>query len=1134
MEGGKRRATVNDLSSLTAAAHMSDPRLITITDQIPKDPRLPVEFRHADRMYRIHPDNMERPIAVLWKAEMVAELIDEALLSALGFSLSDYLDLSLVYMDAAVRKLHTSWTQDPPTDTQDSGRVTEEEVNAYQAIPDPGTLVALCPHPDAAALALDWATFDAAAVASLRDSPLNRFRWAMAIRSKGGSIVREPPSETCAAINLACLNLATEAVRHRRDLEDAFFRMACEQVARRLRRLHFTFVPELTGPGRASATMFVQVAEKTFIAINVVSSLDGSQVDLTQAAEHLAALKPGQEVRSGHFRRTIPLDARIARLMVGVTPTHSVVRSGRGIAGMSLEDLDWITAELSETPDDFWWFVQDLGDPPGIGTLMNWESIDAFEHWRVNRSFLVSGVQLDLVVITPHRSDAEYLQALERGPIETALMSCGEPPIRTFGHFSQDDNGDAFLYDDSRSCGVRVLSQEFPVCLELSMSEYPADGALFAENVSGGIAWKLEHMPPLSWLHTRFGVTGLVISVEWDDGSQVAGRLVDHQHIAVIISPEAVLLCEVDSSEFEAQVAGAIASGLAQLCRTDGADPDIAAFTAAWHEASSGIRMDSYEIRQVEVVPPRPEEISLPARKRHEHAINRYLLERGVKPGCFSDETARDFESKIVAPMLLGMLHEHLAKFDAHELLGRALRQYDLANAKRLGEERKISFAQRFDEFTLDPAAASKELIEDSMRLTRAQAVVIEEALVRRPNGVEIPDRVQWTEILALADILFDAQMHSEAIHVGLTRDEIIVTDSFDVEFRSLGPGRCDLAAFTAAYVDGTKIGPRLPLQTRPAASQEGPDSGAEEPGQPILDLAVDEALMASLGFRARTLLQVLLTLTSWPERPNQHPCLATVDQLNDFCNEGIDAALENETRAAIEWLILTHEILGDDPLEHWEQDRRDARVLIRPLVQLPGGLIAVMPWAIESTLRVFIRHLSDGRLPWPRRIVPAAVQRAIDAYRQRRNEDLEDEVYEGVSALGYACRKRVKKAAVLGLKNLSGEIDVVVANEATGTLWVLEVKDPHETFSHRQIGNAIDDFVGTSSRRGYLAKLEDKVADISVDPSSVATALQANEPRTSWAVKGAIVTRRPVPAAFAGTGVPFVVPESLPALLAT
>jgi hypothetical protein len=104
--------------------------------------------------------------------------------------------------------------------------------------------------------------------------------------------------------------------------------------------------------------------------------------------------------------------------------------------------------------------------------------------------------------------------------------------------------------------------------------------------------------------------------------------------------------------------------------------------------------------------------------------------------------------------------------------------------------------------------------VEQSQQLTRAQAIVIEELLVEPPTGHQIPDRVEWAELLALAHLLFDSQMRSETIHVGLTPMQIVITDTYEIEFNKVGgSAKCDLAAFTQAHLEATKIGARLPPQ---------------------------------------------------------------------------------------------------------------------------------------------------------------------------------------------------------------------------------------------------------------------------------------------------------------------------------
>jgi hypothetical protein len=139
--------------------------------------------------------------------------------------------------------------------------------------------------------------------------------------------------------------------------------------------------------------------------------------------------------------------------------------SGGGVAGITLDDLDWVTASLSDEPDDFWWFIRDLGDPPGIGRVFAYEAINVFEHWKVNRSLMTAGVHHDLVMFELHRGAAEYELATDRQPIEEALFVCGLPALREFDHRKFQVGDDAFLYDLDSHVGVRVIVGDFPICI---------------------------------------------------------------------------------------------------------------------------------------------------------------------------------------------------------------------------------------------------------------------------------------------------------------------------------------------------------------------------------------------------------------------------------------------------------------------------------------------------------------------------------------------------------------------------------------------------------------------------------------------------------------------------------------------
>ena len=87
-----------------------------------------------------------------------------------------------------------------------------------------------------------------------------------------------------------------------------------------------------------------------------------------------------------------------------------------------------------------------------------------------------------------------------------------------------------------------------------------------------------------------------------------------------------------------------------------------------------------------------------------------------------------------------------------------------------------------------------------------------------------------------------------------------------------------------------------------------------------------------------------------------------------------------------------------------------------------------VLPWTTESSMRIPVNYLEDGRLPWPSTALPRLVVDALGRYRQSQNDELEGVVGAALSDHGFDVRKSVKpeKKQHYGLATLSGEIDTL------------------------------------------------------------------------------------------------------------
>jgi hypothetical protein len=101
-----------------------------------------------------------------------------------------------------------------------------------------------------------------------------------------------------------------------------------------------------------------------------------------------------------------------------------------------------------------------------------------------------------------------------------------------------------------------------------------------------------------------------------------------------------------------------------------------------------------------------------------------------------------------------------------------------------------------------------------------------------------------------------------------------------------------------------------------------------------------------------------------------------------------------------------------------------------------------------------------------------------MTSHRQSHNLLLEEQVRDVVAQLGLAHRFRFDQhqAATAGIANPRGEIDLLIADPATGRLWVCEVKDNFPPFSTARMRQHVRNF---TRRDGHIAKLCGKAEQI-------------------------------------------------------
>ena len=289
----------------------------------------------------------------------------------------------------------------------------------------------------------------------------------------------------------------------------------------------------------------------------------------------------------------------------------------------------------------------------------------------------------------------------------------------------------------------------------------------------------------------------------------------------------------------------------------------------------------------------------------------------------------------------------------------------------------------------------------------------------------------------------------------------------------------------------------------------------------PQADLdVVASAMKAGQGYRPETVGLVLNTIAAWQVTCPDLIGRTTRNTLITACNEVKIAGLdEREILAALDALTLCQTDLAAEPPQHWEQERRQVRLVTRPIVKAADETLRVLPWQSHATWKIFQAYLGEGRCMWPLVSMSPQFQQALQVFRQKRNRALEDDVAEQFRQVTQHVRVRVKKAKALGLTLKiwgNNEIDVIALEMTRRILWVAEAKDLFIPFAPATLRRSYEKYFEPG--KGYVEKLLAKAAIVGRNKKEILRALGVEEDCTAWRVVPIMVTRHVEPGGFART----------------
>lgn len=1108
---GDAAAPAEALTGIVNGIAEAHPELLAREDFEPYDARHEVLVPWNGHLFRMMAGSLERPTQVVRQHGLLAKVIDPFIVPELGFGLIDIGELVLRRIDQVARTLAPVWPDGLPAAVGADASLTDSEIGAASGLPPIDELVDQCSNPSAARRALERFTVSAAKVTGDVYSMLIPATFGATIAvSRKGSRVALPAAFLPEALTAIGVELGRYATTVNPNAEEYWWHTVGNQIARTLGGAGY----KIGGPVRVNSGppfhSLVWFDERRVLAIGNGASLTsaGRQSRLNQSAPEVQKVRPGVTVEAPNGDTRIPDDAEVLHVQVMAGPQYSGPL-GLMLPTMSLEDLEWFVYTALPSHDDLWYFIRDITKTPGVDKIRSWDLIDQWEVWRQEKSFYRGASTLDLLSFSPHAAIVEWEDAAQSSAVEVALHRLGMRPLRDWPgvDFSADSGLD--VADMRTDEIIRVLPFTVPVAIDRVDSSAPQAHAETLWRLSIALDWKVTHSKEaFAKAASASGVPAVRIRFQFEDRATgpaltVANRD-DPGQLTIGWDARLQMLLAENSYDVEQNLGRVVAELMSPEQRAD--------VIEAWDNAPPGIRVDGLSIQQ------RAQHLDEPI-VAHDALHIEVLRElashiRGSEsePGVFEGKAATAMESQRVFPWLLNRFHESIAPFDADRLLQFAMEQHESVSRQRLITEKRLGWNRGFPV----TGTASEDRRDGITKTTRVIAFIVEEVLATPPAGDRIVGAASWAEPLAVAELCIESCFRSDTIHWRLRDVAVELSEMFEINIVSSDePTDVDIGGYNAVRAVAT-LPSAVPIATN---QHQGPEPGEVTPVGTMEKAPklrpLDDAMRPGLGFGIDALTGVIAVATQWEATSDAPATRAAREKFADTCVELTAGATRDEYLAALDYLTLGAADLQVEVIPHWETERRAHRLAVRPFVEAHDDHVWVLPWTAESTMRIVLNYLADGRLPWPTKTLPAVVADAFATYRQALNIDLEDVIEVALREHGFAVRGSVKpeKKDHYGLTSLSGEIDALCIDEPRSRIWVIEAKDPMIPFSARQIRQKFDDFHRT---KGYVDKLLKKVGDVSASASGVAVAFEVDNPARTWQVVGLAVTRHVDPGAFA------------------
>ncbi|MDO7928395.1 hypothetical protein Q6A51_16530 [Pseudomonas sp. KFB-139] len=448
------------------------------------------------------------------------------------------------------------------------------------------------------------------------------------------------------------------------------------------------------------------------------------------------------------------------------------------------------------------------------------------------------------------------------------------------------------------------------------------------------------------------------------------------------------------------------------------------------------------------------------------------LKAQGVTPGTYTLDAAKALINP-ARSAYRDAVHQRIRTLDRESLLRYCVEQYDALIASYDRDELRVTQSLRH-EVDFDREETLAEAHGKFVRESRNYRYLLESALVLTSPQAS-PVRAETVlSIQAMVDWLFVLYGASDVLHHGIDVGGLRVGDQYVPEVFYSEERNSQEEVFgleMAALRLGINVAEEDKVTT-------------ELSTQAYMEL-LDAAFAKDLRFTYSHMLQVLSTLIQWVSGGGaQELACGYICDRQVMAEQIVDIYPEMPLEIAlkvIEFLLLTPDqawrLIGRDVTEDdvpvWEHSKRGSRHTIRPLIELPGGLVLWGAAAVARTRRIWAGSISAGYLPadypWP------AVRAAVGQLKKELENGLENRAHEVCTrAMPYAIKGvdfkyRFPKHQFPDV----GDFDVLAYRPEENQWLTVECKYNQPAFCLKDTRRLRDRIFGRGSDSGQLGKIE-------------------------------------------------------------